>query len=71
MRTKKLLVYGVVGAAAYYLWKQHQAATTPAPVAAPVAPAVAGFGYFPSGSDRPFARIYNGAPTAWPRTHRW
>jgi hypothetical protein len=67
--TKKLLVYGGVAAAAYYFFMRPK--PMPAPAAAPPTGAVAGLGYFPSGSDRPFARIYNGHPTAWARTHSW
>lgn len=72
MRSKKLITYGLLGVGAYLLYKHFQATATPAPVAAaPGATPVAGLGYFPSGSDRPFARIYGGHPTAWWRTHKW
>lgn len=70
--TKKLLTYGALAGAAYYFFFRTSAA--PAPTVAAAAPApgtVSGFGYFPSGSDRPFARIYNGQPSAWSRTHNW
>lgn len=68
--TKKLLLYGGAAAAVYYFFIK----PSPAPAAVAVAPAgpgVAGLSYFPSGSDRPFSRLYNGAPTAWYRTNRW
>lgn len=63
MRRKHLLTYGVLGVGAYLLYKHMQAATPAvaiAPPAAAPAPGVAGFGrlgYFPSGADRPFARM--------------
>lgn len=67
--TKKLLMYGGAACAAYYFFLKPK----PMPmIAAPaVAGPVAGFGYFPSGSDRPFARVYGGHPTAWAKTHSW
>lgn len=70
--TKKLLMYGGAAAAAYYFFMR-PSAPAPAPVAiAPGAtPGMAGLGYFPSRSDAPFSRVYNGAPTAWWRTNRW
>jgi hypothetical protein len=62
MRKSKLLTYGVLGVGAYLLYKHMQATAAPAVVVpTPAAtPAVSGFGrlgYFPSGADRPFARM--------------
>jgi hypothetical protein len=63
--TQRLLVIGALGAGAYYLIKQSQTAPSVAvaPAAIPSAVAagggVSGLGYYPSGSDRPFARYYN------------
>lgn len=68
--TRNLVVYGGLAAAAYYFFIR-KPVPAPAPVAAAGTPAVAGFGYFPSGTDRPFARAYSGAPSAWWRTHNW
>jgi hypothetical protein len=69
--TKKLLMYGGIAAAAYYFFIKPTPVPAAAAALAPAAPGVAGLGYFPSGSDRPFARAYNGAPSAWWSTHRW
>lgn len=58
MRRKKLLMYGALGVGAYLLYKHYQATQAPAvAVTPPAAPGVAGLGYFPSGADRPFARM--------------
>ncbi|HEV8612326.1 MAG TPA: hypothetical protein VGQ73_02375 [Gemmatimonadales bacterium] len=58
MRKKKLLTYGLLGVGAYLVY-QHMKQAAPAPVVALPAPGaatgVSGFGYFPDGSDRPFA----------------
>lgn len=69
--TKKVLLYGGVAVAAYYFFLRRPAPAPAPAAAAPGTPSVAGFGYFPSGSDRPFSRVYNGAPSAWFRTHAW
>jgi len=59
MRKKQLLTYGLIGAGVYLAYQHMKqaapapAVTLPAPGTAP--PQVAGFGYFPDGSDRPFA----------------
>ncbi len=60
MRKKQLITYGLLAGAAYLIYKQMQPAAPAVVVAAttPVVPAVSGFGrlgYFPDGSDRPFA----------------
>ncbi len=72
--TKKLLMYGGAAAAAYYFFIR-KPAPVPVPAGLVAGPAPAGalsnFGYFPSGSDTPFARIYRGMPTAWHKTHSW
>lgn len=65
MRKKQLLTYGLLAGVGYMIYKQMQTTVAPAVVVAPVVPAVAGFGgaagmgrlgYFPDGSDRPFAQ---------------
>lgn len=59
MRKKQLITYGLLAGAAYLIYKNMQTTVAPAVVVAPAAvPAVSGFGrlgYFPDGSDRPFA----------------
>jgi hypothetical protein len=63
MRKHKLLTYGLLAGAGYLLYKHMQSTAAPAvvvPAAAAATPAVSGFGrlgYFPSGADRPFARM--------------
>lgn len=55
MRKKSMLTYGLLAAGAYLVYKHMQASAAPPAVAVvPAAPAVSGFGYFPSGADRPF-----------------
>lgn len=59
MRKNKLLTYGLVAGVGYLIYKHMQTTAAPAVVLAPPAAAgVSGFGrlgYFPDGSDRPFA----------------
>jgi hypothetical protein len=60
MRKKQLLTYGLLAGAGYLIYKHMQTTAAPAVVIAPPAatPTVAGFGrlgYYPDGSDRPFA----------------
>lgn len=58
MRKNKLLTYGLLAGAAYFLYQKMQTAAVPAVAVAPAtAPAVAGLGYFPTGADRPFAHM--------------
>jgi hypothetical protein len=61
MRKKQLMTYGLLAGAGYLIYKHMQSTAAPAVVvAAPGAATlpVAGFGrlgYYPDGSDRPFA----------------
>lgn len=78
MRKKSLLTYGVLAGAAYLLYKKMQSsAAAPVVAIAPpaAAPRVAGLGYFPGGSDRPFAHMnIPGAGQPFARYHhgvRW
>lgn len=60
MRRNKLLTYGLLAGAGYLIYKHMQSTAAPAVVVPPAAAHVAGFGrlgYFPSGADRPFARM--------------
>jgi hypothetical protein len=59
MRKNKLLTYGLLAAGAYLVYKHMQTSAAPAvvvPTATPAQP-VGRLGYFPSGADRPFARM--------------
>jgi hypothetical protein len=56
MRQKQLITYGLLAGVGYLIYRNMQTSAAPAAVAAAIAPpaGVAGFGYFPDGSDRPF-----------------
>lgn len=62
MRRNKLLKYGLIAGGAYLAYQWYQKSQAPVVAVTPAAttaapPAVAGLGYFPSGADRPFARL--------------
>lgn len=57
MRKNKLLTYGLLAGAAYFIYQKMQAPPAVAVAAPAAAPAVSGFGYFPTGADRPFAHM--------------
>jgi hypothetical protein len=75
MRKKSLMTYGFLAGAAYLLYKHLQTSAAPPAIAVAPAGTVAGFGYFPSGTDRPFAHLSTpGAGQPFARYHhgvRW
>lgn len=71
MRKNKLLTYGLLAGAAFFIYKRMQSTAVPAVVVpTPAAPTVGRLGYFPSGADRPFARMgMPGANQPFARAH--